>query len=136
VRLEITLKKELAELAAAILSSTDDIHGATAGIIRSRFNFIERTDENISRCPLADWWVDFLEGSLDVKLSPKPRNKLTIERQAEWLKLSISRVLARVYHAMGDAELKELLRHGKDKLTDSDKAQIEHFKRRHRRCIK
>jgi DNA relaxase NicK len=132
LRFEIVLRHEYAEQAAQILANADDIDAAVAGIISSKFNFIEITNENITRCALASWWVAFLEERLDVKLSPKPKNKHIIERHAEWLRYSISRTLSKVYHAMGDVELQELLEHGKEKLTENDLAQIKDFKRKQR----
>jgi phage replication initiation protein len=134
VRFEIVLRNEYAVQSAAILAATDNLDAAVAGIISDKFNFIERTDENISRCILADWWIDFLEGTIDIKLSPKPKNKHVIERHADWLKFAISRTLSKVHQAMGDIELNELLKQGKEKLTDSDLAQIDNYKRRIGAC--
>jgi DNA relaxase NicK len=131
VRFEITLKSYYAMQAASLLADSNDLGATVAGIISDKFAFIELNDTNISRCSLADWWADFLGEVQEVKLASKQKFTHGIDEHTKWLRDSCSRIIAKVYCAIGNERFnKEIIDCGKTKLTDADWAMIEDYKSR------
>jgi altronate dehydratase len=77
-----------------------------------------------------NWWIEFLECLEYANLEAKPKVQHTVEQHAEWLDFACSRVMAKVYNAIGSEKFNQIMKNGVGKLSDSDVAQIEDFKRR------
>ena len=129
IRFEMVFRGDYADQAIHALVRSEDIGATVAGIINSRFAFIESDDTNISRCSLASWWVEFLESMSGDTLTPKGKAKHTIDQHLAWLVNSISRVTAKVHKAIGDDKfIRMILDVGAGKLTEVDKKHIADYK--------
>jgi phage replication initiation protein len=130
IRFEMVLRDTYAAQAALLLADSEDIGATVAGIINDKFAFVNHDDSNVSRCSLIDWWADFLGEIQGIKLLSKQKANHSIEQHRDWLDYSCARVIAKVVKAIGHDGFGEILEHGTDKLTDSDLAQINDYKRR------
>ena len=128
IRFEITLKGYYAQQAVDYLVNADSLGETVSGIIADKFNFINRDNDNISRCTMPEWWHRFLGQVGAVKLVSMLKPEHIIDTHADWLRYSVSRILAKVIEAIGeDAFINHVLEYGKSKLTDADKTQIKDY---------
>lgn len=130
IRVELRIKGFYAKQVLALLVHSDNIGDTVSGIINDKFTFINRDNENITRCSVPVWWENFIGAVEDVTLLTKPKNQHYIETHLDWLRHSVSRTIAKVYVAIGDVEFdNKIIQYGKEKLTDSDKKQIRDYKK-------
>lgn len=129
IRFESVYKDIYADQVIKALVESDNLGETVAGLINNRFSFINNDDCNISRCSLCDWWADFLESMKNIVLSNKAKVEHSIDYQWEYFKYSYGRFVERIISAKGeDAFIDDILKYGKTKITEADKAQIQDFK--------
>jgi DNA relaxase NicK len=134
IRFEMVFRDTYAAQVAEILAGgdLDTVGNAVAGIINGKLSFINRDNENISRCTVASWWEDFLNSAEYIDLNSKPRMEHIIDTHIGWLQHSISRILAKVIAAVGRNQFYDLvLKHGEERLTETDHAHIADYKKRY-----
>jgi DNA relaxase NicK len=134
VRFEITLRQDYSAQAVKLLVESGNLGEAiVSGIIDDKFAFIEPDNNNISRCKKADWWAEFLGEIQTVKLTSKQKFYHDIDEHKKWLRESCGRVIAKVIAAVGEENFnKEIRDYGMGRLTVSDTAQINDYRRRKR----
>jgi DNA relaxase NicK len=113
LRVEVQFRREAADLALRHWMDVQDIGQATADVLSSTFEFIDRDDSNVSRCSVSPWWLAFLESVQHVKLS-KPRESVhEVSRKLQWMVRSIAPVMSTLAKAIGSIELLGII-HGSE----------------------
>ena len=78
-RIEGVFKHEHAnEVAKLLVENYENFGECVAEIINGQIQFINKDDSNISRCSVADWWLDFIETikKSQYTLPSKPKSKV------------------------------------------------------------
>lgn len=135
-RVELEIKGKSAHNLACLIghSPIDEIF---SGILNSYLTFIDRTSsKNISRCKTLDFWEDMLTSKERVTISPEKKEK-NISDTYSWLLKQVSRSLGKIsyFDDIAEEELTEnLVKIGRQKISEEDKARAEKFKESWRTC--
>ena len=119
VRAEEVLRKPLANLFVRQFTASIDPDTSMeeqlalffeqgAQLFLKRVAFIERTDSNISRCPVSHWWAEFLETATPLQLStssPRPDS----DASKHWLERVVAPSLAAEILILGPEFLIKLI---------------------------
>lgn len=121
IRVEMILRSKEAERIVKYLQKEVDreapadeakfFFDLAARYLLNKVAFIERTSENISRCPCCKWWTDFLETTTPAKLQAE-RRVPDLEKCAEWLMQRMSPSLVAVSMIYGAEWLIRLITFG------------------------
>lgn len=98
-----------------------------------KIKFIEKIDKNISRCPLLDWWKEWLEF---IKAVPKKifvaRQETSLARTKQWMQKSVAKSLAMINESLGcyyfPHFLEELIISGKERMKNIDDLKVKDYK--------
>jgi DNA relaxase NicK len=136
IRLELVLRKGYADQAAFLLADSacvDSIGKTVAGLISDKINFVVADDSDAIKYSPADWWSDFLGSIRNVSLTSPSKTLHNIDSHLEWLKISCSRIIAKIIEAVGRERFdREVIAYGKFKLTKNDLAMIKDYKTKER----
>jgi DNA relaxase NicK len=95
-------------------------------------SFIQKVSKNIGRCPLLDWWENWLKylSCSPLRIFVK-RVKTTLSNTKSWIYRSVAKSLAMLEEGLGvyyfEHFVNELLLDGKSRLTNLDKLRIEDY---------
>jgi len=94
IRLELRLRDELAQQVWKELFSVDFCPEKVAAIILGSFSFLRKTDKNLSRAKLLDWWQQFLNyvKATPIKIRRVPKLR-TLEKTMGWLRKQVATTL-------------------------------------------
>ena len=109
VRTEIQLRDEHASMAVLYLLSGRSVGTLLRGILKNYIQFRQtKGDSNLSRRPLAKWYVDFLQGVDALKLTNVAQD-YTVERSKDWIDKSVTPTLAMLLTALDVTDPKQLI---------------------------
>lgn len=94
--------------------------------------FIDKIDKNIDRCPLLDWWKNWIEFLDAVPMKPLVRrSNPTLANTKQWLKHAVSKSLAMMNKALGSYRfehfIKELMLDGDKRMNELDFLKVEDY---------
>lgn len=115
VRCEIVMRGKNANGCIAALCNTEDLGMLASCILKDKLAFIERDNDNISRCTVCSWWEDFVGAVAGIKLVIKEDVKHRLERCLEWVETQVAPTLSILYEAKGFFCINEILKHGEEK---------------------
>lgn len=121
-RLILGFPKNAVEFAAKIIDY------ALGGV-----SFIERNDKNISRCPLLEWWREWLQhlDSTPVKVFIR-RAPTSLQDTIAWLERAVSKSLASCEAALGQYyfshRINEMLIVGKQRMRNIDYMKVDEYR--------
>lgn len=106
-------------------ASEQEYQDILIGYAIGKIQFIEPIDKNISRCPLLDWWSDWIEFiNCAARKIFVPKKTTTLARTKQWLQKSVSKSLAMIGESLGvyyfSQFVSELLVIGKGKMKNID----------------
>ncbi len=122
VRLEIVMRGENANGFVNCIVNSEDLGLMASAILNDKLAFIERDNDNISRCSICQWWLDFVDEVGAVKLVSKEEVTHKMEKKLEWVKSQIAPTLSLVNDAYGYFTIRDILKLGYDKRTSEQKA--------------
>lgn len=95
-------------------------------------DFIDRTDKNLDRCPVAPWWVSFVNAVGGQKKMSIPRLKRTVQRIVDWHEKQVARGMALLAECKGinyvKLHLLRLVHLGLEKFGNYERIFVETFK--------
>lgn len=80
-------------------------------------NFIIKSDKNVNRCQIVNWFSEFLSAFLEPIKLVVERIKPTLERSINWLKKSVAATLAVICQVKNESFIHELIDLGKERLS-------------------
>jgi hypothetical protein len=138
IRWEAEIKGKMANsLFPIILEFPENPEELQQGIINyaiGKVSFINPIDKNVSRCPLLEWWKEWLEM---LKCAPKKvfvsRPETTLARTKQWMEHSVSKSLVMLKDGLGiyyfQHFMDELMAIGKSKMKNIDLLKVKDFQR-------
>lgn len=135
IRFEVEFKgkyagKIFAEFATA--ASVSEAFDLAAQYAVGCIDFIDRTDKNLDRCPVAPWWAAFVTAVGGKKRMSVPRLKRTVSRIISWHEKQVSRGMALLAECKGVVWAKlhfaDLIHRGRKKFDGYDQSFIDTFK--------
>lgn len=134
-RTELRLYKERATafIHNMVTLKDTDIGVLFAGVVKDYITFRDKkeTDSNKRRWNTSDFWEEFLHNVPRLRLGHEKPDR-SISKTRDWIDHQVSRSLARMYFAyqgLDDNWLHEILKEGFQRLNDTDKKQIEEYRR-------
>lgn len=137
VRWELELIGNKAMQVALQISNGKPLNVIVKGVLSAHYCF-KTQPKNVSdlhnknRLPTMRWWQKFVDGIEAIPLKVK-REKLTLKKKKNWVENSTAKSINMLYESFrrvhgekyADLYLKELIRMGKEKMTESDQTLIE-----------
>lgn len=119
IRFELELREQRATQAAANLAGGMTAGTLATGIINTYFAVIEKTDSNISRCPLQPWWESWLLSTEKIRLGTAPAEK-TVDDTMAFIKKQYAPSLAMIRQHLGDRSfngfVREIITDGEERM--------------------
>ncbi len=95
-------------------------------------DFIDRSDKNLDRCPIAPWWVSFIEAVGGRKRMSIPRLKRTVSGIISWHEKQVARGMALLAECKGvnfvKLHLLNLLHQGREKFGAYEQIFVDSFR--------
>lgn len=137
VRWELELTGKKAMQVALQISNGKPLNAIVKGVLSAHYCFKTQSKEvidfhNKSRLPTMRWWEEFIGGIEAIPLKVQ-RDKLTLKKKKNWVENSTVKSISMLYESFrrvygekyAEHYLKELIRMGKEKITESDQTLIE-----------
>jgi phage replication initiation protein len=116
-RLEMVNRRDYARaMLDALVTGGDELGETVAGILADRIAFIERDDENISRCSLISWWREFIGEVKRIRLLFKEKPDMAIERLERYFGEELAACVYMLDKVLGDGYWQHVKTYGKSKL--------------------
>lgn len=110
VRTEVQLRDEHACMAVLHMLSGRPVGNLVKGIMKNYVQFRKKTgDSNLSRRPLASWYLKYLNDVEQLSLTPIAQD-YTVERVKDWVDKTVSPSIAMLLTAMDITDPHELIR--------------------------
>lgn len=127
VRCEIVMRGKNADGCVAALCNTEDLGYLASSILKDKLAFIYRDNENISRCTVCDWWLEFIGRVAGIKLVMKEDVPHKLERSLEWVILQVAPTLSMIAEAKGFFKIREILDIGEQKRSPKLQALLDDY---------
>lgn len=127
VRCEIVMRGKNANGFVAALANTENLGYMASAILRDKLMFIERDNDNISRCTVCDWWENFIGAVASIKLVTKEDVPHTLERSLEWVITQVAPTLSIIADAKGFFKVREILQLGCENRTPQKQAILDDY---------
>jgi Replication initiation factor len=135
VRFEVEFKGAKAEALFAEFSAAPTVEAAfdlAAKYAVGSIDFIDRTDKNLDRCPVAAWWSSFVEAVGGRKRMSIPRLKKDVASIIKWHEKQVARSMALLAECKGVNHVKlhllRLVHQGREKFGNYERIFVETFK--------
>lgn len=129
IRLEIVMRGKNAGAFVGGICNSLDLGHLASGILNDKLAFIERTDTNITRCQICDWWLRFVDDVASIPLLHADRpEKHTILRSLEWIRRQVAPALSLINDARGYFEIRDILALGLSKRTAKQQALLDDYR--------
>lgn len=119
IRFELELKEQRANQAALNLAGGMTAGTLATGIINTYFAVIEKSDSNISRCPMQFWWESWLLSTEKIRLGTSPAEK-TVDDTMAFIKKQYAPSLAMIRQHLGDRSfngfVREIITEGEERM--------------------
>lgn len=80
------------------------------GYAFGNFHFIDRSDKNLQRCNVLDWWLEFITFVAYEKVEILTEKAVTsIESSVKWIEYQVEKTLARISRAFGEDKFQEFM---------------------------
>lgn len=130
IRTEMVMRGENARGFVAQAAQAESIGKLAAQILNDKFRFIERDNNNISRCSVSDWWAAFVEEVESVVLWSRSVFQQPLERVDEWLRSQVATSMAMIGLTFGWSRLWRIMVEGKERLSPKQEALVHDYKAR------
>lgn len=124
-RIECEIKKDYIPMVASQLSNS--INLTVKNLIWTYFRPLERKEKNISRSPVAKYWLDILGECERIKHFSDPRAP-TIGDKKEWFLEQCAKTYALLWEEYGPGIEKDILVEGRKKIKEKDLSLLSKFK--------
>ena len=111
----------------AALCNTEDLGYLASAILKDKLAFIYRDNDNISRCTVCDWWLEFIGRVAGIKLVMKEDVPHKLERSLEWVILQVAPTLSMISEAKGFFKIREILEIGAEKRSPKLQALLDDY---------
>lgn len=108
------------------IGSVEETAKLSAAMLFGQYNFVERTDKNVSRCKPLEWWEKLKNGIESVKLCTQ-KVKSTLETTKKWAKDSLPQSMVMVMAAEFGISAKVLKENGVEWFVNEFKPEIEKY---------
>ena len=127
IRAEMVMRGENARGFVFQAAQAESIGKLAGQILNDKFRFIERDDNNISRCSVCDWWASFVEEVESVVIWSRSVIQHPLYRVENWLRLQVSSSMAMIALTMGFERLRDIVTEGKGHLSRKQEALVHDF---------
>lgn len=127
VRCEIVMRGKNADGCVAALCNTEDLGYLASSILKDKLAFIYRDNDNISRCTVCDWWLEFVGCVAGIKLVMKEDVPHKLERSLEWVILQVAPTLSMISEAKGFFKIREILEMGAERRSPKLQALLDDY---------
>ena len=127
IRCEMVMRDENARGFVAQAVQAESIGKLAGQILNDKFRFIERDNNNISRCSVCDWWAAFVEEVESVVLWSRSVVQHSVERVENWIRSQVSSSMAMIVLTMGFSRLREIVLEGERRLKPKQEALVHDF---------
>lgn len=128
VRFEIVMRGKCANGFVAAMVNTEDLGLLASGILNDKLAFIVRTETNITRCEVCEWWTDFVDSVASIKLVSREVTQHKLLHTVDWVKRQIAPSLSLIHDAFGYLMIRDILSLGVSKRTSQQEALLEDYK--------
>jgi DNA relaxase NicK len=119
IRVELVLRRERARNAVKYIVESKgagkELGECFAEMLNGYMQFIELDDTNITRCSVAEWWLNFLETLGSVKLFVTDEIKHVLERKIVWFYDNMAPLVSTMVDAIGDENVLRIIMAGKER---------------------
>lgn len=129
VRFEIVMKGANANGFVNCMVNANDLGPLASGILQDKIAFIERDNENITRCSICQWWLDFVDAVAAVKLVFKEEVRHKLEDRIDWVSRQIAPSLSLINDACGYFKLRDIIKIGAGKRSKQQQAELDSYRK-------
>lgn len=127
IRFEITFKNENAMLICNIITYSIDVEKDLKEYVNKCLRFVELTSSNISRCPISNFWINFVETQNISKFKVTTSNKMGYDSTYRWFTSSLCPSLYALMRTYAKTEdfIKDICMHGGLRLNEKHRRIID-----------
>lgn len=127
VRVELVLRGKNALAFVDNFVNCDSLGTLAAGIMNDKFLFIERDDENISRCSTCGWWLEFVGSIESIKILSREAVQHDVEEIQDWVIQQVAPSLGILFKAYGYACLNEIIDIGVARMSNKQNSVVKDY---------
>lgn len=124
VRVELVHRGKYGDNFIHNIAQGQDIGNLTSQVINDKFCFIDRTDSNISRCPVTSWWSAFVEEVEKVHLVARCTIQHSVLHISEWVQNQVGPSLYILGETIGFSKIYEMAMRAKERINRKQEALI------------
>ncbi len=124
VRVELVMRGKNSKSFVQNMTNSEHVGKLAAQVINDKFSFIERDDNNITRCTVCDWWLQFVDELEAVRLVARKVIQHTVEQISGWVEAQVGPSLAILFRTMGWPYIFELAKDSGRRLSDKQQSLI------------
>ena len=127
VRVELVMRSANANAFVEAVTGSETVGKLAAQVINDKFSFIERDDSNISRCTVCEWWQNFVDTSLKVRLVSREVIQHGVERIRGWIESQVGPSLYVLMKTMGIMDIYSIAASSAGRISSQQEALILDF---------
>lgn len=127
VRVELVMRSANANAFVAEMTNPENVGKLAAQVINDKFSFIERDDNNISRCTVCGWWRNFVDELDKVRLVSREVIQHGVDCIRGWIESQVGPSLYVLMKTMGIFDIYNIAASAAGRITAQQEALISDF---------